>query len=63
MAKLRVGEYTVFLCATSEQTSLTDLSSLSLFPTKLEHHLFITDLQGTTPITKNQHRMKAPCFS
>lgn len=51
MAKLRVGEYTVFLCTASEQTSLIDLSSLSLslFPTKLEHHLFILDLQGTTP--------------
>lgn len=49
MAKLRVGEYTVFLCATSEQTSLTDLSFLSLFPTKLEHHLFILDLQGIMP--------------
>lgn len=51
MAKLRVGEYTAFLCATSEQTSLVDLSSLtlSLSPTKLEHHLFILDLQGATP--------------
>lgn len=49
MAKLRVGEYTVFLCTTSEQTSLIDLSALSLFPTKLEHHLFILDLQGTMP--------------